>query len=133
MKSLYYLYSFLHSTNFHQSNQIRTVHQKMKFRSSHKRCPVKKAALKNFPKFTGKHLRQSLFFNKVAGFRPATLFKKRLWLAILLKIRLWHRCFPVNFVKFLRTHFLQNPSGWLLSVVINNRACKIHKEIGSDI
>ena len=31
----------------------------------------------------------------------ATLFKKRLW----------HRFFPVNFVKFLRTHFLQNTSG----------------------
>ena len=23
----------------------------------------------------------------------------------------WHRCFPVNFVKFLRTSFLQNTSG----------------------
>ena len=33
--------------------------------------------------------------------RPATLLKKRLW----------HRRFPVNFVKFLRTHFLQNTSG----------------------
>ena len=28
--------------------------------------------------------------------------------AILLKKRLWHRCFPVNFVKFLRTPFSQN-------------------------
>ena len=25
--------------------------------------------------------------------------------------RLWYRCFPVNFVKFLRTPFLQNISG----------------------
>ena len=32
----------------------------------------------------------------------------------LLKKRLWHRCFPVNFVKFLRTPFLQNTSGQLL-------------------
>ena len=46
-------------------------------------------------KFTGKHLCQSLFFNKVVGLRPATLFKKRLW----------HRYFPVNFVKFLRIAF----------------------------
>ena len=51
--------------------------------------------LRNFTKFTGKHLRQRLFFNKVAGLRPATLLKKRFW----------HRCFPVNFVKFLRTPF----------------------------
>ena len=27
---------------------------------------------------------------------------------------LWHRCFPVNFVKFLRTSFLKNTSVWLL-------------------
>ena len=31
------------------------------------RCSVKKSVLRNFAKFTGKHLRQSLFFNKVAG------------------------------------------------------------------
>ena len=53
----------------------------------------KKHFLRNFTKFTGKHLRQSLYFNKVAGL--STLFKKNLW----------HRCFPVNFVKFLRTPF----------------------------
>ena len=28
---------------------------------------LKKAVLRNFAKFTGKHLCQSLFFNKVAG------------------------------------------------------------------
>ena len=72
-------------------------------RSSYRRCSVKKVLLKNFTKFTGKHLYQSLFFNKVAGLRPATLLKKRLW----------HRCFPVNFVKFLRTSFLHNTSGRL--------------------
>ena len=31
--------------------------------------------------------------------------------ATLLKKRLWRRCFPVNFAKFLRTPFLQNTSG----------------------
>ena len=39
---------------------------------------------------------------------------KKGWPATLLKKRLWHRCFPVNFVKFLRTPFLQNNSGRLL-------------------
>ena len=29
----------------------------------------------------------------------------------LLKKRLWHRCFPVNFAKFIRTPFLKNISG----------------------
>ena len=58
----------------------------------------KKDVPRNFAKFTGKHLCQSLFFNKVAGLRPAFSLKKRLW----------RRCFPVNFVKHL---FLQNTSG----------------------
>ena len=31
-----------------------------------------------------------------------------------LKRRLWHRCFSVNFAKFLRKPFLQNTSGRLL-------------------
>ena len=73
-------------------------------RSSHRRCSLRKGVLRNFVKFTGKHLCQSLLFNKVAGLRPATLLKKKLW----------HRCFPINFVKFLRTAFLRNTSGRLL-------------------
>ena len=36
---------------------------------------MKKDVFKNFAKFTGKHLCQSLFFNKVAV-RPACLLKK---------------------------------------------------------
>ena len=70
-------------------------------RSSHRRCSVRKGVIRNFSKFTGKQLYQSLYFQKVAGLRPATLIK---W-------RLWHRCFPVNFEKFLRTPFLQNTCG----------------------
>ena len=37
----------------------------------------KKSILKNFTKFTGKHLCQSLFVNKVAGLRYAALLKQR--------------------------------------------------------
>ena len=55
----------------------------------------KKGVFKNFVKLTGKNLRRSLF--SYAGLsRPATLLKKRLR----------QRCFPVNFVKFLKTPFL---------------------------
>ena len=72
-------------------------------RSSHQGCSMKNVLLRNFTKFTGKRLCQSLFFNKVAGLRPATLLKKRLW----------HSCFPVNFGKFLSTPFLQNTFGRL--------------------
>ena len=65
------------------------------FRSSRPELFCRKGALRNFAKFTGKHLYQSLFFDKVAGLRPATLLKRRVW----------HRCFPVNFRKFLKTPF----------------------------
>ena len=68
------------------------------FRSNYQRCSLRKGVLRNFTKSTRKHLCQSLFFNKVPGLRPATLLKKMPW----------HRCFPVNFEKFLRTTFLQN-------------------------
>ena len=47
----------------------------MMYRSS-RQVFCKKGVLKRFAKFTGKHLCQSLFFNKVAGLRPAALLKK---------------------------------------------------------
>ena len=68
-----------------------------KNRSSRPEVFCKKGVLSNFTKFTGKQLCQSLFFNKVAGLK-----------------RLWHRCFPVNFVKFLRTPFFTEHLSWLL-------------------
>ena len=49
---------------------------------------------------------EPLFFDKVAGLRPALLLKKKLW----------RMCFPVNFVKFLRTPFLTEHLRWLLLV-----------------
>ena len=47
-----------------------------KYRSIQQRCSVEKCVPRNFTKFTRKHLCQSLFFNKVAGLKPATLLKK---------------------------------------------------------
>ena len=37
------------------------------YRSSHRRSSVRKGVLRNFAKFIRKHLRQSLYFNKVTG------------------------------------------------------------------
>ena len=62
-----------------------------------------KGVLRNIAKFTGKHLCQSLFLNKVAGLRSTFLLKKRR-----------HRFFPMNFAKFLRASSIQNTSGRLL-------------------
>ena len=58
-------------------------------RSSRPEVFCKKGVLRKFAKFLGKHLCQSLFFNKVAGL-------------------------PVNFVKFLRTSFFIEHLWWML-------------------
>ena len=79
-------------------------------------CPgvfCQKGVLRNFAKFTEKHLCQSLFFNKVAGLR--------------------HRCFPVNFVKLLRTPFLAEHLRWLLLTVkydmFTDRQTRLHMAV----
>ena len=89
-------------------------------RSSHRRCSVRNGVLRNFAKFTGQHLWQSLFFTKVAGLRPATLLKKGPW----------HRCFLVNFAKFLRTPFSQNTSRRLLPLFVFLARLSHHTEFG---
>ena len=83
----------------HAKRQIFKEH-----RSSRPKVFQKKGVLRNFLKLTGKHLCQSLFFNNVAGLRPAILLKKETL----------HRCFSANFAKFLRTHFLTEHLQWLL-------------------
>ena len=55
---------------------------------------LKKCSLK-FHKIYRKNLHWSLFFNKIAGLETATL----------LKVRMWYRCFPRNFIKFLKSYF----------------------------
>ena len=57
---------------------------------------------KKFHKIYSKHLCQSLF-----------LIKFQVW-SNFIKKRLWHKCFPVNFAKSLRTSFWQNTSGRLI-------------------
>ena len=46
------------------------------FRTSRPEVFCKKSVLRNFTKFTGKHLCQGLFFNKVAG---TPFFTEHLW------------------------------------------------------
>ena len=102
------LYSQKQKQTFSKTNLLITstelIAKKWMNRSSRLEVFCKKCVLRNFTKFTGKHLCQSLFFNKLTGLRTTTLLKKRLW----------HRCFPVNFAKFLRTPFLAEHLQWLL-------------------
>ena len=85
-------------------------------RSSHQRCSKTKGVPNIFAKFTGKHLSQILFFNKVAGIRPVTSLKERLW----------SRRFFMNFAK-LRTPILKTicerllAAGWRTTQKLNRR------------
>ena len=73
------------------------------FRSSHPRCYVKKVFLK---------ISQNSHENTCA--RVSFLIKLQARGLLLLKKRLWHRCFLVNFAKFLRTPFFIEHVWWLL-------------------
>ena len=66
-------------------------------------CFVKKRLLEILQNSQEKTCARVSFLIKLqaSGLKPATLLKKRLW----------HRFFPVNFVKFQEHLFLQNTSG----------------------
>ena len=75
-----------HKINDLCSNKKTSQNHNQDFHKYPEAVILEKGVLKNFPKFTGKRLCQSIFFNKVVVFS----FKKRLW----------HRCFPENLAKF---------------------------------
>ena len=72
-----------------------------------KNSDAKKASFKGFPELSEMSGNQGVYIKYVGGgvadLRPANLLKKRLW----------HRCSPVNFVKFLRTPFFMKHIWWL--------------------
>ena len=72
-----YFYYFMESWNVYNYIQLHFRIAIMIFKSSGPDVFSKKGVLRSFIKFTGKHQCQSLFFNKVTGLRPATLFRKR--------------------------------------------------------
>ena len=74
------------------------------FSEAGRRCSIKIGVLKNFAQFNWKHMCQSLLSNKAAV----------QGLQLYLKMKLWHRYFPVNFAKSLRTPFLQKTPGQLV-------------------
>ena len=57
----------------------------------------KKGVLRHFAQFTGKHLCQSFFFNKLAALGPATLLKKETVAQV----------FPCEFYEISKTTFLE--------------------------
>ena len=75
----------------------------------------KKCVLKKFHKIHLKTPMLESYFNRVSGLRAVTLLKKRFQ----------HRCFRVNFMKFLRTTFLQNTSVICLTVSFHKQVSYI--------
>ena len=65
------------------------------FRSCNRRCSIKKGVLKNFAKFTGKHLHQSLFFFKSSSTQACNF----------IKIETLARGFSGEFCKFFKNTF----------------------------
>ena len=63
---------------------------------------AKKGVFKNFSKFSRKHLCQSLFFNKVAGLKPATLLKRDM-----------AQVFLYEFYKIFKSSFFIKHLRWL--------------------
>ena len=108
VQELRFKYSHFNLTNIFQNSRKKgKKEKKLSFRSSLSEVFYKKGVLKNFAKFTGKQcarLARASFFNEVAGLRPA----------ILLKIRLWHRCFSATFARFFRRPFFKEHIWWLL-------------------
>ena len=88
-------------------------HQKI-FRSSRPEVFCRKGVLKSFTNS-----------QESTCARVSFLIKLRAWGKPKVKVntfnfitkRIWHRCFHVNFARFLRTAFLQNTSEWLLLTI----------------
>ena len=76
----------------------------------------KKDVLKNFAKFTGKHLHQNLFFSKVADLRSAILLKKRVC-----------EVFPCEFCEIFKNIFfyrtLPLTISELLQIIFEKKRC----------
>ena len=86
-------------------------------RSSRLEVFWKKGVLRNFAKFTGKHLCQSLFFNNVAGLKACNFIEKDNLAQV----------FSMNFAKFLNTFFYRTPPmaasvyyhEWIINQILN--------------
>ena len=94
------------------------------FRSSRPEMFCKKGVHRNFAKFKGTHLCQSLLFNKVFGPRPSTLCKKETQAQV----------FSCEFCVILRTPFSKNPpvaaspSCFMVFNILKNNQCHLHYE-----
>ena len=81
---------------------------KINFKSSHQGGSVRKGVLKNFPKFTGKHLCQSLFFK-------TPFLKNTSWLLLLKFIKDFKQKAQIFNSRFSKQYSLINNNSKILS------------------
>ena len=67
------------------------------YSSCNRKCSIRKGALRNFAKFTGKHLCQSLCFNKVADLRATAFEFKLRYLSLYCSLIISLTCFNVKY------------------------------------
>ena len=97
------------------------------YRSSHPEVFCKKDVLRNFAKFTEKHLCQRLFFNKVAGLRPqACKFPKKESLAQVFSCEV---CEISKYTSFYRTPLAAASAIWTLIVELQYISIKCINEL----
>ena len=100
----------------------------IKYRSSHRRCDVKKVILKNFENVTGKHLCWSFSLTKLQAWGTATLLKNKLEKGVFLRNLqnfwenvLWRTSVKDCFYKYARVLNMPLYSyNNIISIVTNN-------------
>ena len=81
---------------------------------SHQRCSVRKGGLRNFAKFTGKHLCKSLFFNKACNF---------------IKKETLEQVFSYEFCKISKSNFFSEHVWATTSVFCMSRLRKVKETV----
>ena len=81
------------------------------YRSSRQEVFCNKGVLKNFTKFTGKHLCQSLFFNKIAGGKKCLFFGQA---CNFIKKETLVQVFSCEFCEIFKNAFFIEHLCWLL-------------------
>ena len=85
----------------------------LNLRSSHQRFSVRKGVFRNFAKFTGKHLFQSLYFNNVASLN-------------FIKIEILAQVFSCDFCEISKKSFFTEPI-WATASVNLKENCWVGK------
>ena len=114
------LFSFLKSICVQSCIQKPVEYLYVIYRSSHPEVFCKKGVPRNFAKFTRKYLYQSIFYERC-----------RLEACNFIKKQIRHKCFSVDFAKFLRTPLFAEHLQWLLLYLLLQKRFIVDARLGS--